>query len=229
MSKKNPTTTYQGIVDHVDQGYAYIILDGKKSQDVMVHMHHLGGAIHDDRVALILLPSNKKKRQGKVIKILKRKHTEVVGKLSGDKPTLCIPDYKRLYPIIIPSQWNSGAIGDKAIVALREWSSTHQQYVGEVIEVLGKNGNYTTENKALSLFFGLNKPFDPALEAYVNRLPATLSQEEIARRRDFSSVPTFTIDPVTSRDFDYAISVQTLPNGHHQIGINIADVTHYVK
>ncbi len=229
---KKVTETHIGIVDHVDPNHAYIILTDNTNnlRDIKIHQKDLLNAIHEDTVEIQIFPSTKERKQGKVIKIISRKHHTIIGRIEQIKQNhlLCIPDKKRLYPLIIPETHQNCQPNDKVTIQILNYNHTHAKYTGKIINILGKSGEYSTENKALSIQYNLDKTFDTTIEQQVHQLEETLPNHEIKKRRNFTNITTFTIDPETAQDFDDAISIQTHPNGTHEIGIHIADVTHYV-
>ncbi len=226
-------TKYIGTVDHVSKHHAFIVLEQSGKKDIFVTSRNLGEAMHHDRVEITLLPTRgrSKREEGRITKILKRGYKTIVGtiEIQGDR-MYCHPDHRRLYPILIPTSLKEGhQENDKVIVKIIRRSNVHNMFIGEIVRNLGKIGGYQAETASILEQFQLNEKFADTIEKTVAQIPAQLSKEEIATRRDFTQVPTFTIDPVDAKDFDDALSLRTLPNGDHEIGVHIADVTHYVK
>ncbi len=122
-----------------------------------------------------------------------------------------------------------GKTGDKAIVKVVEWPDKAKNPIGQVIDILGRAGDNTTEMHAILAEFGLPYVYPAAVEKAADKIPAEISAEEIARREDFRGVTTFTIDPKDAKDFDDALSIRKLKGGLWEVGVHIADVTHYVK
>ena len=230
---KNTVIKHRGTVDHVSVKRAYVAIQEEGFEDLVVEYSDLGRAIHGDEVEVEVLPKRRKKDRprGRVVKVLSRANEEVIGALVMSKGKLqCMPDHRRLYLTLVPKTCLNGAVeGDKIIVKLTGWNETTRQCVGEVVEVLGAVGHVDTEEKALMKQFGLKAAFAPELEAEVAKIPDTLPEEEIARRRDFSDVTTFTIDPDDAKDFDDALSIRKFDDGDYEIGVHIADVSHYVR
>lgn len=230
--KENLTNKkYIGKVDHVSPRHAFVVMERRAAlrQDVFVSSRDLGCAIHNDKVAIILSPqSSVNKPKGKIVSILESPMKKIVGTITVTNGlTHCDPDHRRLYPILIRPQYLNGAKENDRVIIERLKSKNRLE--GKVIENFGKAGSYDAETKALLLSHEIEETFDDAIEAEVAQLPASLPEAEVKRRRDFSKVPTFTIDPTDAKDFDDALSVQTLPNGDLEIGVHIADVTYYVK
>ena len=224
---------YIGKVDHVSINHAYVILEKQNVEDVFVATKHLQGALHQDKVQIVLLPhrTHKNTLQGKVVEIIERHNNNIVGRLTiAGERGYCIPDHKRLYRILVPmGLMQSAKDNDKVIVNITDWSKSEEKPIGKVVDILGRNGDHTTETQALLAQFQVEKAFQPEVESFVADIPSELSTQAIAARRDFRKVKTFTIDPVDAKDFDDALSIQLLPNGNYEVGIHIADVTHYVK
>ncbi len=229
--KKNPIPKkeiYTGVVDYISSQYAYVVI-GESRDDLLVRQPYLGGAMHNDTVQVSRVPHEK---EGRVVKILKRAHTQVVGRVQrqGDR-YFVIPDHRRLHHSIevIPDPEYAIKPDDKVIIALTAYPTTRHTAQGKIKEVLGPMGTHHAETQAIIAQFELPQQFSAAITKYVAQLPEQLSPQEIAHRGDFRSIPTFTIDPVDAKDFDDALSCHTLPNGDYEIGIHIADVTHYVQ
>ena len=170
--------------------------------------------------------------EGEVIEILESKERTFVGKLQVTKgfAFLITEDKTLANDIFIPKEkLKDGKNGDKAIVKIIEWPEGAKNPLGEVIDILGKAGENNTEMHAILAEFGLPYKYPENVERAAKRIPETISPEEIARREDFRNVTTFTIDPKDAKDFDDALSARLLDNGNWEVGVHIADVTHYVK
>ena len=134
------------------------------------------------------------------------------------------------FDLFIPlSKLNGAKQGQKAVARLVEWDQRSRNPMGEITEVLGYPGENDTEMHAILAEFGLPNKFAPEIEAAAEKISTEITPEDIAARRDFRNVPTFTIDPEDAKDFDDALSISRLPNGNMEVGVHIADVTHYVK
>ena len=209
--------------------------DDKSVKDIFVSSKHLMGAIHEDKVEINLLSSSygrkRDRLEGKVVAIIEQKHTQIVGRITFQgEVMLCLPDHRRLYPLRIPKRFYKDAKeNDKVVVEIMGLRDPKRKLTGKVIKVLGSSGSYKAETEALFFHFGLKPSFSSAIQKGVASLPEHLSKEEIKKRRDFRDVLTFTIDPENALDFDDAISIRLLENGNFEIGVHIADVTHYVE
>jgi ribonuclease R len=221
-----------GKVEHVNKGYAFVVIDGH--EDVWVNAEDLKSAIDGDTVQVVVFSDSKSKRrrEGRVEKIVERGRTELVGsfEMSGRYPFV-VPDGRRIYEDILirENKTLNATATDKVLVKITQWPTPSRRMEGEVIEVLGKAGENNTEMHAILAEFGLPYRFSAALEAEANLIPDTISEEEIGKRRDMRGILTFTIDPADAKDFDDALSVQFLDNGNYEIGVHIADVSHYIQ
>jgi ribonuclease R len=234
----------EGVVDHVNSKFAFVVpttasgIRGERSDDIWVSTDDLNGAVDGDRVRVLKFSDsgNRSRRvEGKVANIVERGRTELVGRIEV-WPTygFVIPDSKKVYEdIFIPKEKLAGATDDdKVIVRLTKYPSGgggKQRFEGEVITVLGAAGENNTEMHAILAEFGLPIDFPNDVEEEAEAIPTKILKKDLAKRRDMRDVTTFTIDPVDAKDFDDALSVQMLDNGNYEIGIHIADVTHYVK
>ncbi|MCQ2290649.1 MAG: ribonuclease R [Muribaculaceae bacterium] len=191
-------------------------------------MHALNG----DRVLVHISAAREgMEPEAEVIKILERKEQVFTGTLQVKKYfSMLSTDSKFLATdIFIPSDKTMGGkTGDKVVVKIIEWPEDANSPIGEVIDVLGEAGSNNAEINAIMAEFGLPYKYPQNVEKAANKISAEISEEEIARRRDMRGVTTFTIDPADAKDFDDALSIQRLDNGHWEVGVHIADVTHYV-
>ncbi len=170
--------------------------------------------------------------EGEVIEILKRANDTFVGTLEVTKGYAFLVTENRTLAndIFIPKdKLKGGKTGDKAIVKVMEWPDKAKNPIGQVIDILGRAGENNTEMHAILAEYGLPYTYPKEVEAAADRIPAEILADEIARREDFRSVTTFTIDPKDAKDFDDALSIRRLPDGLWEVGVHIADVTYYVK
>ena len=190
-------------------------------------------AMNGDRVRVALCARRKRKApEGEVIEVLERAKTTFVGTLKVTKnyAFLLTESSTLANDIFIPKEkLKGGKNGDKAVVRITEWPDEAKNPFGEVIDVLGKAGDNTTEMHAILAEYGLPYSYPTAVEKAAERIPDEIPAEEIARREDFRPVTTFTIDPKDAKDFDDALSIRRLKDGLWEVGVHIADVTHYVK
>lgn len=227
------TKTYHtGTVDITGRGNAYIIVEGM-DEDVFVPFNKLKKAFHKDTVEVYIFPKrNGKKLEGEITKVLERKKNTFVGIVDMQKTFAFVrPTDFRMYTDIFISKDKLGKAtdGDKVIVEITEWPDNADSPFGKVTEVLGKPGEHDTEIHSILAEYGLPYEFPVEIERFANQLDTSIKAEEIAKRRDMRNVLTFTIDPKDAKDFDDALSFEVLENGNYQIGVHIADVSHYLQ
>lgn len=200
---------------------------------IYVADQNAGHALDGDKVKVQLFAKRKgRDPEAEVVEILESKEATYVGTLQVTKgfAFLVTENRKLANDIFIPKEkLKGGKNGQKAIVRIIEWPENAKNPLGEVLDVLGDAGENTTEMHAILAEFGLPYKYPEAVEKAAEKIPATISPEEIAEREDFRQVLTFTIDPKDAKDFDDALSMRKLPNGSWEVGVHIADVTHYVK
>jgi ribonuclease R len=220
-----------GIVDLTAQGSAYIVCQGEL-KDIFVSQRNLHGALGGDEVKIYVYALRKNQNpEGEVVQILKRAKQYFVGTMEvSDSFAFMIPDSKSLNTdLFIPkTKLNNAQNGDKVIAQIIEWNERGKNPVGEVIKVLGKAGENETEMHAILAEFELPYHFDEKVLQAAELISDEISQEEIDKRKDFRNITTITIDPVDAKDFDDALSYRVLENGNYEVGVHIADVTHYV-
>ena len=222
---------YQGTIDVTSRGQAYVMVDGLED-DIFIKNKALNKALDGDIVEVYVFKRRRSGRiEGEITKILKRKRSEFVGTIQvTDKFGFVeTTGYNMYTDIFIPkSNLNKAQNGDKVLVKMIGWEANSESPVGKVLKVLGKPGEHQTEIHAILAQYGLPYEFPVEVEAFANELDTTISDAEIRKRRDMRDVLTFTIDPKDAKDFDDALSFQVLENGNYEIGIHIADVSHYV-
>ena len=221
-----------GTIDLTKFGYAFVISD-EMEEDVFVAARNMNTALHGDTVKVLLYARHRGKRpEGEVVEIITRSRASFVGTIElTPNFAFLIPDNKNMpFDLFIPlNKLNGAKQGQKAVARMIEWDQRSRNPVGEVTEVLGNPGENDTEMHAILAEFGLPNRFDPEVEASAEKIQAEITGEDIAARRDFRDVPTFTIDPEDAKDFDDALSLRKLPDGNMEVGVHIADVTHYVR
>lgn len=227
------TKTYHtGRVDITGRGNAYIIVEGL-DDDVFVPFNKLKKAFHGDQVHVYIYPRRRgRKLEGEITKIIERKKTTFVGIVDLQKTFAFIrPTDHRMYTdIFVPlDKVGKANDGDKVIVKIVDWPDDRDSPMGEITEVLGKPGEHNTEIHSILAEYGLPYEFPLEVEHFADKLDTSIKEEEIAKRRDMRDVLTFTIDPRDAKDFDDALSFQKLENGNYEIGVHIADVSHYLK
>ena len=190
-------------------------------------------AMNNDKVKIAFFAKRKHHdAEGEVIEILERANDTFVGTLEVEKSYAFLVTENRTLAndIFIPKdKLKGGKTGDKAVVKVIEWPDKAKNPIGQVIDILGKAGDNTTEMHAILAEFGLPYVYPQAVEKAADKIPEEITAEEIARREDFRKVTTFTIDPKDAKDFDDALSIRKLKDNLWEVGVHIADVTHYVK
>ena len=190
-------------------------------------------AMNNDKVRIAFYAKRRGcEAEGEVIEILQRANDTFVGTLEVEKSYAFLVTENRTLAndIFIPKdKLKGGKTGDKAVVKVTEWPDKAKNPIGQVLDILGKAGDNTTEMHAILAEFGLPYVYPQSVEKAADKIPAEISAEEIARREDFRKVTTFTIDPKDAKDFDDALSIHPLKDGLWEVGVHIADVTHYVK
>ena len=219
----------QGRVDMTRSGSAYVIVQDME-EDVFVSQKYTNGAMHRDTVEIELLPPRKgKKPEGRVVNVVKRAIEQVVGTMKLYKKfAVVVPDRINIqFDVVVPiEKMNEAVDGDKVVVKITDWNQ--QPPTGEVVQVLGASGSHELEMQSILIHNGFNLSWPEKVIDECKQLPEHITEEEIARRKDFRKITTFTIDPITAKDFDDALSYRALDNGNIEVGVHIADVSHYV-
>jgi len=224
--------TLTGTLDISRSGTGFVVVPNTPV-DILIRPDDLGTALHGDTVKVKVKEGKEKnKRQrGVVTQIVSRKQTEFVGSLQMNKGfAFFVADTNKKMPDIFihSSKFNGAKDRDRVVVKLLEWEDQDKRPEGEVIQILDKENENDIAMKEILLQFGFPLEFpDDALEEAA-RIPDVITDKDIKRRKDFRDILTFTIDPVDAKDFDDAISFQVLKNGNYEIGVHIADVSHYL-
>jgi len=221
-----------GTLDLTTNGNGYFICDDFEN-DIFIPSINLNKALHKDTVKVYTYNKRgSKKLEADVVEVLERAKTEFVGVLQLNK-NFCfvIPDDNKMYADLFISQnkINGAEDGDKVVATLTDWPSNSKNPFGKITQVLGKPGDHNTEMHSILVEYGLPYEFPKEVEVEAENLPIEITKEEIAKRRDMRSDLTFTIDPKDAKDFDDALSFTKLENGNYEIGIHIADVSHYLQ
>ena len=222
----------EGTLEMTRNGAGYVLVDGLE-HDIFIPREHLNHALDGDTVEVYVYRSRKgRKPQGEINSIIARFKTRFVGTVRMSKNfAFVVPDNEKVYAdfFISHNKLGDAKDGDKVVVKLLDWPANANSPFGVIKQVLGQPGMHDTEIHSILAEYELPYDFSEVVEAEANNLPKEISTEEIQKRRDMRKVPTFTIDPVDAKDFDDALSFQTLENGNFEIGIHIADVSHYLK
>jgi len=223
---------HTGILDVSARGSGYVICEDFED-DVFIASNNINKALNGDEVELYVYKRRKRgKLEGEITRIIKRERSEYVGVIQIHKSyAFVIADSTKMYKdIFVPiNKINKAEDGDKVLVSLEDWPEKADSPYGKIIKVLGRPGEHDTEIHSILAEYGLPYEFPHEVEAFANKIDTTINEEEIKKRRDMRDVLTFTIDPKDAKDFDDALSFQVLKNGNYEIGIHIADVSHYVR
>ena len=223
---------YEGVIDMTSRKTGYFVCD-ELEDDVFVPFINLNHALDGDKVkAYIYNRRSSRKPEAEVLEILERKKSEFVGVIDIQKNFAFVTtaNAKMYTDIFIPkNKIGDAEHGDVVLVTLEDWPKKADSPFGSVIKVLGKPGEHNTEIHAILAEYGLPYDFPIEVEAYANKIDTSITEEEIKKRRDMRDVLTFTIDPKDAKDFDDALSFQVLENGNYEIGVHIADVSHYLQ
>ncbi|MFN0276674.1 MAG: ribonuclease R [Chitinophagales bacterium] len=231
--KVNYEDTFIGEVDLTQSGSAYIVINGKLN-DVFVPARKTNRAFNGDIVRVKIIAGNKKtKQEGEILEVIQRKKDTFIGVVDkNDNYAFVVTDKKfNNYDFYIsPEEIKRSKIvnGDRVIVRLQDWPPTMKNPIGQIISKLGNAGEHESDMQAILVDTGINYIFPKEVEHAASQIEDTISEKEISKRRDFRKIFTLTIDPHDAKDFDDAISLQYLKNGNIEIGVHIADVSHYV-
>ena len=222
---------YIGIADVTSRGQAYIIVDDL-DDDIFINNKNLNHTLHGDTVEVYVFKRNKGgKQEGEVTQIIERKRTEFVGVIKIQERFAFVEcqDVKMYTDVFIPKEnINNAQNGEKVLVEIESWPEKASSPYGNVIKVLGKPGEHNTEIHSILAQYGLPYEFEKEIEDYASNINTSINKEEIKKRRDMRDDLTFTIDPKDAKDFDDALSFKVLDGGIYEIGIHIADVSHYL-
>lgn len=222
---------FVGTVDHVSSRFAYI--DIGEEEDIYIKTKDLGSAVDGDTVKVTIFPTKHgDHREGKVVEIVKRNRNKFVGRIEVSANfAFVIPDFRKIHQdfFVYPENINGAKTNDKVVIEVVSWADEDKKPEGKVVQVLGKAGENEAEIHSIMAEFDLPFRFPEEVERESETIDEGITKQEIKQRRDFRDVTTFTIDPEDAKDFDDALSFKKLDNGHYEIGVHIADVTHYVK
>jgi len=223
---------YTGIMDMTNTGTGFVIVDGLE-KDIYVPNNLLNKALHNDIVEIEIIKQRSGRRpEGEVIRIIERAKTHFTGivKLFNNYAFVDPDDFKMYKDLFIKKEFINGAKnGEKVVVEMYDWPQRIGSPLGKIVKVLGQPGEHEVEIHSILDEYDLPYEFDLEVEQAADRLNKPISSHEIAKRRDMRGITTFTIDPVDAKDFDDALSIKELDNGHYEIGIHIADVSYYVQ
>jgi ribonuclease R/exosome complex exonuclease DIS3/RRP44 len=222
----------EGTIDMTSRKTAYFV-SNELEDDIFIPTGNLNKALDGDKVKIYIYNRRRGRRpEGEVVEILERAKTDFVGVIDIQKNFAFVStaNPKMYTDIFIPKdKMGNAQNGDVVLVKIEDWPAKADSPFGEVLRVLGRPGEHDTEIHAILAEYGLPYDFPVDVEVFAQKLDTSIQEDEIARRRDMRDVLTFTIDPRDAKDFDDALSFRKLENGHYEIGIHIADVSHYVQ
>lgn len=223
----------EGTVDATSSGAAYIIPKDGVGDDIFVSQPNLKTALNGDLVRILIFAKKRRRSlEGEVVEVLERKRDTFVGTVEVSKNfAFLVTDKKVMFrDLFIPlDKLNGAKAGQLAIGRITEWNDSTKNPFGEIIDVLGDVGENNAEIHAILAEYNLPYEYPAKVNQAAEEISEEISPEEIKKRRDFRGVTTFTIDPKDAKDFDDALSLRKLKNGNWEVGVHIADVTHYVK
>lgn len=223
---------YEGTIDMTGRKTAYFICP-EFTEDVFIPTNNLNRALDKDLVKVYVYNRRKGKRpEGEVIEVVERAKTDFVGVIDIQKNFAFVStaNPKMYTDIFIPKdKYNGAENGDVVLVHIEDWPKKADSPFGSVIKILGKPGEHNTEIHAILAEYGLPSEFPIEVETFAQKIDTSIQESEVKKRRDMRQILTFTIDPKDAKDFDDALSFQVLPNGNYEIGIHIADVSHYLQ
>lgn len=230
--KSSQTEVLKGRLEISRSGMGFVIVEGQE-KDIMVKPHEFGKAFHGDivRVQLMNAQDRTKRPEGKVTGVSERKQTEFIGNVSITGKTAffiagsnnSLPDFH-----IDPAKLNGAKDGDRVVAKFIKWDRTDKKPEGEIISVMQAENEGDMAMKEILINAGFPLAFDAEVIKAVEALQPKVTREELKKRKDCRDILTFTIDPADARDFDDAISIRNLDNGNYEIGVHIADVSHFV-
>jgi len=220
-----------GIVDMFSTGKAYVI-NSEGGDDIFISANNTKDALNGDKVKVFIFPRRKgRKLEGQILEVLERAKTKFVGTVEISKGFgFVVPDDQKI-PVdffISKDNLNGAKNGQKVVVELELWPDHAKNPFGKVVQVLGNPGEHGVEIQSIVMDYNFDLDFPRQVEQAAEKIPNTVSAKEIAKRRDFREVFTITIDPFDAKDFDDAISLRKTPKGLWEVGVHIADVSHYV-
>ncbi len=230
---KHPGANHRGVIEITRSGMGYVTVTDME-RDIIVRPQHFNTALHGDTVEVQITKSGGGggRMEGEITRVVERKQTQFIGRISIQKNySFFIPETDRPMPdLFIPTDKLNGATnGDKVVVKLTAWDKAKRVPEGEVLELVKQEAENDIAMKQILLSAGFNLSFDDEVMEQAERFPDAVSADEVKKRRDFRDVLTFTIDPVDAKDFDDALSIRKESNGLYEIGVHIADVSHYVE
>ena len=227
-----PKNYIVGTIDMKQTGKAYVIPQEEGREDVLIAPNNTRHALHGDTVKVLMFPQRKMhKPEGQVVEVLQRARTRFVGTIQlQSRFAFMVSDSRSMVvDIFIPLNDLAGAEnGEKVLVEMTDWPERMNNPVGRVVKRLGKPGDNNVEMQSILAEYDFPLDFPAEAEKEAERI-APPTEKDYVGRKDFRAVTTFTIDPADAKDFDDALSFRAMKNGHMEVGVHIADVSHYVK
>lgn len=231
QKSRNHATTYNGKLDITRSGIGFVLVENLL-KDVLVRPQNFNMALHGDEVKVEITKDNPHGRsEGKIVEVLKRNQLTFMGHIElNNEFGFFVPDTDKPMPDIFIAKENlNGAKNkDRVVVKMIRWEKSDKRPVGEVVSILSDIAPNDLAMKEILLEHGFPLEFPDEVMEEAARLNDIIAADEIKRRKDYRPILTFTIDPVDAKDFDDAISIQKLDNGNYEVGVHIADVSHYV-
>jgi len=230
---KSQSSVVEGIIDITSSGNAYVTVENI-NDDIFINAKYLPNVVSGDSVEVSVFSSYKSRRlEGEIINVIERNTHQFVGKIEISKnfAFVSIKNHKIHFDIFINSKeikTHDLKNGQLVVCNVDDWGDKRNNPSGTIKEVLGYPGEHHAEIYSILAEHNIDKTFEKNIEEKAKNIPQTITKEEIEKRRDFRTITTFTIDPFDAKDFDDALSIQQLENGNYEIGIHIADVSHYV-
>jgi ribonuclease R len=203
-----------------------------EENEVFIPKEYAQFALAGDEVEVLLFPKRKNKQEGEIITIIKRKKEEFVGVIDNSSSNyfLITDDRKISFDIFIPPKTiKKEYLNKKVVVKVEGWDSKYKNPIGKVIQVIGEIDDHNAEINSILYDYGFSPKFPDKVEEAANKITEEVSKEDFVERLDIRKTTTFTIDPKDAKDFDDALSVKKLKNGNWEVGVHIADVSHYVE
>ncbi|MDN3654869.1 ribonuclease R [Ferruginibacter paludis] len=231
--KSSQTSTVKGKLDISRSGMAYVIVEGM-DKDIVVRPNDIGRGFHGDMVKVQISPDSGRGRrtEGKVTEVVTRNQTTFIGNISLNKNVAFFKaaTEKPMPDFYIPiEKLNGAADGERVVAKIVKWDKSDKKPEGEVVSILKSEDVNDMAMKEILIEAGFPLAFEKAVLDDAMKLSETITREELKKRKDYRDILTFTIDPVDAKDFDDAISIRNLDNGNYEIGVHIADVSHFVK
>ena len=230
--KKKPKGRFvEGIIDLTSRGSGFLMVEGME-KDIFIAQRNMNRAFEGDKVKVKLTGVSKRGRtEGEIVEIIKRRTSKYICTISKSREYAFAVSEGKSVPVdfyVKGKNLQGAEDGDRVLVEMIGWPTDQKNPYGNVVEILGKPGDNDVEMISILLDKGFKLKFPKKVKKFANEIPMEISEEEIAKRIDFREILTFTIDPHDAKDFDDALSFQVLPNGNYQVGVHIADVSHYV-